>query len=227
LCEENYEGVKCTGPIFSLYFLRYLGEEKGEDKPSSLTKADLILKKLHADAEARIKQRRLQNEKSQQKVEESEEKDKLQNKESQDSSHNKSTQQRKTKRQQEIDSDEEVVPGRKKKIKGSSPRKKGENKTRLPEGDSEPTDERLTISQSTSSDVDAVNSDRELDGESRTLSDGEDDAMDESTVEMGDSREGTYDCGGFTVLGNYKTKKVEKVSIRLTAIVIIYIVFVM
>lgn len=213
--------------VLNFYLPRYLGEEKVEERSVSSTRADQILKKLHADAEARIKQRGGQHEKSQQQkskdqsVEEFEEKVKGQIKESLDGSHHKSGQKSKARKRQDTDSDDEVIPVKKnKKVIDSSPSQRGEggkNDRRLPESDSESTgnkDERLTMSQSTSSGVDIVNSERKLKDESRTLSESEEDGkVADESVEMGDGQEGTYDCGGFTVLGNYKTKTTEKVSL--------------
>ncbi|XP_022320877.2 ATP-dependent RNA helicase DDX51-like [Crassostrea virginica] len=204
---------------------RYFGEDKVEEQTH---KADAILKKLQADAEARKRQRELgagksplDNSKNIQKKKDNEDKTP------------KSAQKKQTvKRSKLKDFDDaksvgEVTPKKKKKKnldKNVTEEGNGSDNTnneKLNERDSvidnEPNSNDIGSEIATSKSKFKVKSKSVLeneDGEEEEDVSGsavEDNKVDEPEP-MEDTQEGAHEFGGFTVLGDYKSKQTEKVS---------------
>ncbi|XP_061182754.1 ATP-dependent RNA helicase DDX51-like [Saccostrea echinata] len=185
---------------------RYTGDEKEEAETE--TRAGLILKKLKADAEARKKQRG--TEKSQQNITkkktdrkrsaEKTKKKKLTHKKALKSSEPQSGQKSIALKCDDTDYDDDDD---KKKMKFDD--KSCENKEKSADSDSYSTDHKgAIIPDSTNIILDNTDNSssmrQDIDEEERG-----------GSLLGEDEQEGLYDLGGFTVLGNYKTRATEKV----------------
>ena len=206
------------------YSYRYFGEDKVEEQTN---KADAILKKLQADAEARKRQRELGAGKS--PLDDSKN---IQRKKDNEDKTPKSAQKKQTvKRSKLKDFDDaksvgEVTPKKKKK------KNLDKNVTEEGNGNDNTNNEKLNQRDSVtdikpnSNDIgsEIATSKSKFKGKSKSVlenDDGEEEedvsgsAVEDNKVDepepMEDTQEGAHEFGGFTVLGDYKSKQTEKV----------------
>lgn len=204
---------------------RYLGDENTEEQSN---KADAILKKLQAEAEARRKLRGTGTRKSPQdnsKKKISSEKDQVKNDRTPKSGEKiKIGKKCKLKEYNETahaNSDNEVIP--KKRRKGKLD--KEEKISRESDHSSQAKAQGSESVKQIVSNADTTTKELKFRGKAKSVTSGEeeeqeigdlelcdnDHQVDETEV-MGDIQEGAHEYGGFTVLGDYKSKQTEKVS---------------
>lgn len=194
--------------------LRYLGDENAEEQSN---KADAILKKLQADAEARRKRRGIGTRKSPQdnsKKKLSSEKDQVKNdltpKSGEKIKIGKKSKLKECDETSHADSDNEVIPKKKRKEKLDK-----EEKTSRENDNSSQAIAQGSESVKLGSNADTTTKELKFRGKAKSVTSGDelgdnDQKADETEV-MGDTQEGAHEYGGFTVLGDYKSKQTEKV----------------
>ena len=206
------------------YSYRYFGEDKVEEQTN---KADAILKKLQADAEARKRQRELGAGKSPLDYSKSIQRQKdNEDKTSRPAQRKQTVKRSKLKDFDDSKSVSEVTPKKK--------RKRNLDKNITEEGnDSNDTNnenlnqkDSITDSKPNSNDIgsEIAPSKSKFKGKSKSVLENDDGEEEEdvsgSAVEdhkvdeaepMEDTQEGAHELGGFTVLGDYKSKQTEKV----------------
>lgn len=203
--------------------LRYLDDENTEDQSN---KADAILKKLQADAEARRKRRGIGTRKSPQdnsKKKLSSEKDQVKNdltpKSGEKIKIGKKTKLKECDETGHADSDNEVIP--KKKRKGKLDK---EEKTSCENNNSSQAIAQGSESSKLGSNADITTKELKFRGKAKSVTSGDEEEQEiedlelgdngqkaDETEVMGDTQEGAHEYGGFTVLGDYKSKQTEKV----------------
>lgn len=203
---------------------RYLGDENTEEQSN---KADAILKKLQADAEARRKRRGIGTRKSPQdnsKKKLSSEKDQVKNdltpKSGEKIKIGKKSKLKECIETSHADSDNEVIP--KKKRKGKLDK---EEKTSRENDNSSQAIAQGSESSKLGSNADTTTKELKFRGKAKSVTSGDEEEQEiedlelgdndqeaDETEVMGDTQEGAHEYGGFTVLGDYKSKQTEKVS---------------
>lgn len=196
-----------------------MGDENAEEQSN---KADAILKKLQADAEARRKRRGIGTRKSPQdnsKKKLSSEKDQVKNyltpKSGEKIKIGKKSKLKECDETSHADSDNEVIPKKKRKEKLDK-----EEKTSRENDNSSQAIAQVKLGSNADTTIKelkfrgkakSVTSGDEEEQEIEDLEVGDNDQKADETEVMGDTQEGAHEYGGFTVLGNYKSKQTEKV----------------
>lgn len=201
-----------------------MGDENAEEQSN---KADAILKKLQADAEARRKRRGIGTRKSPQdnsKKKLSSEKDQVKNDLTPKSGEKIKIGIKKSKLKECIetshaDSDNEVIPKKKRKVKLDK-----EEKTSRENDNSSQAIAQGSESSKLGSNADTTTKELKFRGKAKSVTSGDEEEQEIEDLElgdndrkagetevMGDTQEGAHEYGGFTVLGDYKSKQTEKV----------------
>lgn len=203
--------------------LRYLGDDNTEEQSN---KADAILKKLQADAEARRKLRGIGTWKSPQdnsKKKLSSEKDQVKNdltpKSGEKIKIGKKSKLKECDETGYADSDNEVIPKKKRKEKLDKEEKTSRENDNSSQAIAQGSESSKLGSKSDTTTKELkfrgkaknVTSGDEEEQEIEDLEVGDNDQKADETEVMGDTQEGAHEYGGFTVLGDYKSKQTEKV----------------